>query len=215
MDTIHFQHANIGCTDCDAKACYNKIIPRIIILTCLKVGLAYPTGVFFATIFYNMQYYITTAFGTAMQINFFEKLVALYIIGQGSTDRPSGWTMLSDVLLKCYHKLCKGFTMADPANNIKLKYNAGMFVDDSTLMHNDPQHDATPHTLMTNIQHNTETWGRLLWASGGLFEFLKSTYFLLIWSFAASGQSMIISEEDLPTNVVWLTNVNGNSAVLY
>eukprot|EP00957_Ditylum_brightwellii_P141558 10784277-Ditylum_brightwellii.AAC.1 len=24
---FHFQRANFGCTDCDAKACYNHIIP--------------------------------------------------------------------------------------------------------------------------------------------------------------------------------------------
>eukprot|EP00957_Ditylum_brightwellii_P000792 62755-Ditylum_brightwellii.AAC.1 len=177
MDIVHFQCANIGCTDCNAKACYNRIISLILLLTYLKVGLAYPTGVFFATILYNMQYYITTAFGTATQSNFFEKLAALYGIGQGSTDRPSRWTMLSDVLLKCYHKLFKGFTMANPANDIKLKCNADMFVNDNALIHNDSQQDAAPNTLMTNIQHNAETWSRLLWSSGGLLEFLKSTYF--------------------------------------
>eukprot|EP00957_Ditylum_brightwellii_P210694 15365271-Ditylum_brightwellii.AAC.2 len=161
-----------------------------------------------------MQYYITTAFGTATQSNFFERLAALYSIGQGSTDRPSGWMMLSDMLLKCYHTLCKGFAMANPANGIKLKCNADMFVIDNTLMHNDPQKDATPNTLMTNIQHGTETWSRLLWASGGLLEFLKSTYFLLIWAFTASGQPMITPEEDLPINIVQLTDANGNTTVL-
>eukprot|EP00957_Ditylum_brightwellii_P166475 12671779-Ditylum_brightwellii.AAC.1 len=105
--------------------------------------------------------------------------------------------------------------MANTANDIKLKCNADMFVDDNTLMHNDPQCDATPHTLMTNIQHNAETWGRFLWASGGLLEFLKSTYFLLIWAFAASGQPMIIPEEDLSANVVWLTDANINSAMMH
>eukprot|EP00957_Ditylum_brightwellii_P203387 15334399-Ditylum_brightwellii.AAC.2 len=162
MDTVHFQRANIGCTDCDTKACYGWIAPLILLLMYIKIRLAYPTGIFFATILYNMQYYITTAFGTATQSKFFEKLAALYDIGQGSTDGPSGWTMLSDVLLNCYNKLCKGFTMANPANNIKLKCNADMFVNENTLMHNDPQQDTTPYTLMTNIQHDAETWSRLL-----------------------------------------------------
>eukprot|EP00957_Ditylum_brightwellii_P114600 8738777-Ditylum_brightwellii.AAC.1 len=105
--------------------------------------------------------------------------------------------------------------MTNPANDIKLKCNADIFVNDNTLMHNDPQGDVTPHTLMTNIQHNAETWSRLLWVSGGFLEFLKSTYFLLIWAFAASGQPMIIPKEDLPTNVVQLTDANSNSTVLH
>eukprot|EP00957_Ditylum_brightwellii_P041067 3110179-Ditylum_brightwellii.AAC.1 len=27
FDTLHLQRANFGCTDCNAKACYDRIIP--------------------------------------------------------------------------------------------------------------------------------------------------------------------------------------------
>eukprot|EP00957_Ditylum_brightwellii_P163056 12416401-Ditylum_brightwellii.AAC.1 len=35
FDKFHVQQSNFGCTDCNAKACYNRIIP----LAYVKVGL--------------------------------------------------------------------------------------------------------------------------------------------------------------------------------
>eukprot|EP00957_Ditylum_brightwellii_P078858 5996555-Ditylum_brightwellii.AAC.1 len=63
-----------------------------------------------------------------------------------------------------------------------------MFVDDNTLMHNHEQHNAPVDTLLTQIQHDAELWGRLLWIMGGLLEFLKSSYFIVIWAFKPDGK---------------------------
>eukprot|EP00957_Ditylum_brightwellii_P163203 12427210-Ditylum_brightwellii.AAC.1 len=63
-----------------------------------------------------------------------------------------------------------------------------MFVDDASLLHNNKRLDADASTLMAHIQHDAETWGQLLWASGGLLELAKSTYFLVIWSFTEAGR---------------------------
>eukprot|EP00957_Ditylum_brightwellii_P175696 13377765-Ditylum_brightwellii.AAC.1 len=38
MDTVHFQCANIRCTDCDAKACYDWILPVVLLLVYVKSG---------------------------------------------------------------------------------------------------------------------------------------------------------------------------------
>eukprot|EP00957_Ditylum_brightwellii_P071367 5425301-Ditylum_brightwellii.AAC.1 len=32
FDMAHFQRANFGCTDCNAKACYVRIVPIILLL---------------------------------------------------------------------------------------------------------------------------------------------------------------------------------------
>ena len=54
--------------------------------------------------------------------------------------------------------------------------------------------------------------GRLLWVTGGLFEFLKSSYFIVIWKFSADGKPSI--NLDLPPNKVRLTNAQGSSTKL-
>eukprot|EP00957_Ditylum_brightwellii_P054598 4136978-Ditylum_brightwellii.AAC.1 len=39
FDTINLQRFNFGCTDCDAKACYDRIIPLVLLLAYFKAGL--------------------------------------------------------------------------------------------------------------------------------------------------------------------------------
>eukprot|EP00957_Ditylum_brightwellii_P166741 12692408-Ditylum_brightwellii.AAC.1 len=98
---------------------------------------------------------------------------------------------------------------------MKVQCNADMFVDDATPLHNNGNKFNTPgQQLMNHIQHDAEIWGWLLWATGGLLEFLKSTYFLLIWKLAASGKPYTVPEEELPPNKVTVTDANGNTTKL-
>eukprot|EP00957_Ditylum_brightwellii_P083616 6356123-Ditylum_brightwellii.AAC.1 len=65
---------------------------------------------------------------------------------------------------------------------------------------------------MAQVQQNAEIWGRLLWVAGGLLEFLKSSYFLVIWWFNKDDSPTITT--DLPTNTVQLTNAQGSTSKL-
>eukprot|EP00957_Ditylum_brightwellii_P115893 8840082-Ditylum_brightwellii.AAC.1 len=38
LGTFHLQRANVGKTDCDAKACYNWIDPNLLAMTYSKLG---------------------------------------------------------------------------------------------------------------------------------------------------------------------------------
>eukprot|EP00957_Ditylum_brightwellii_P167853 12777647-Ditylum_brightwellii.AAC.1 len=62
-------------------------------------------------------------------------------------------------------------------------------------------------TLMQQVKHDTEYWGRLLWITGGLLEFLKSSYFIVVWTFTSEGKPEISSE--LTENTVRLTDAQG------
>eukprot|EP00957_Ditylum_brightwellii_P142512 10857663-Ditylum_brightwellii.AAC.1 len=129
-------------------------------------------------ILYSLKYTLTTAFGERPQQNWHKFLAAVFGIRQGSTDGPSGWLFISKLILKCYTRLARGFVIKDPGKDVSVPGHADMFVDDNTLMHNTPTRDATAPDLMQNVQHDAELWGQLLWVTGGLLEFLKSSYFL-------------------------------------
>eukprot|EP00957_Ditylum_brightwellii_P045392 3440747-Ditylum_brightwellii.AAC.2 len=68
-----------------------------------------------------------------------------------------------------------------------------MFVANNTLMYNDSAFDASVNQFMTYVQYNAELWGHLLWVTGGLFEFLKSLYFLIVSGFKEDGSPEIFS----------------------
>eukprot|EP00957_Ditylum_brightwellii_P178542 13600007-Ditylum_brightwellii.AAC.1 len=79
-----------------------------------------------------------------------------------------------------------------------------MFVDDNALMHNTDNFDESVTNLMQQVKHDTEYWGRLLWINGGLLEFLKSSYFIVVWTFTMEEKPEISLE--LPENTVRLTD---------
>eukprot|EP00957_Ditylum_brightwellii_P209695 15362817-Ditylum_brightwellii.AAC.4 len=64
------------------------------------------------------------------------------------------------------------------------------------------------------MQHGIAIWGGLIWTTGGMIEFLKSSYFLLIWAFKPSVKPVIVPENNLPQNTVRLTDTNGGTATL-
>lgn len=107
LETFHLQKANADFTDCNTKACYDRIVPLILLLAYYKKGLPYDTCVFFAHILYNMEHIITTAYGPGTRVNYHGLIASVFGIGQGSTDGPSEWTCISNLILKTYHRRCK------------------------------------------------------------------------------------------------------------
>eukprot|EP00957_Ditylum_brightwellii_P010115 764311-Ditylum_brightwellii.AAC.1 len=105
FETLHFQQANFGCTNCGAKACYNRIVPLVLIIAYFKAGLPYQCCFFLTTMLYNLRYVLTTAFGEAPYVNWHMFIVAVFGIRQGATDGPAGWLFISNVRLKCYSRL--------------------------------------------------------------------------------------------------------------
>lgn len=194
LETFHLQRSNIGFTDCDAKACYNRIVLLILLLAYYKKGLLYEACVFFARILYNMEHTTTTAYGPSTRVNYDELIAAVFGISQRSTDGPSRWTCISNPILKTYHRRCSGCSIHNPTNSIKIQANADMFVNNNTLAHNNTNKEADLEELMFQIQNDTKTWGRLLESTGGQQEYSKSSYSLMNWAFHNNGKPHLTTE---------------------
>jgi hypothetical protein len=48
------------------------------------------------------------------------------------------------------------------------------------------------------IQHDAQTWERLLWTSGGLLKLEKCLYYLMIWKFDTEGTASLTPATELP-----------------
>eukprot|EP00957_Ditylum_brightwellii_P042044 3183980-Ditylum_brightwellii.AAC.1 len=92
LESMHMQHANATFTDCDAKACYDRIITIITALVECKAGLPANACILLAKALKQMEYSIVTAYGPSTIMNRHTKDNPLYGIGQGPTDAPPGWT---------------------------------------------------------------------------------------------------------------------------
>ena len=56
--------------------------------------------------------------------------------------------------------------------------------------------------------------GRLLWTTGGVLEFLKRSYFLLIWEFKETQEPYVKKEEHILKNDMSLKDSDGYGATL-
>jgi hypothetical protein len=133
---FHLKRCNAAIIDCDAKACYDRILPALIALVYFQAGLALHICTLFARTLKMMKYYMVTAFGVSDECNQHSEEDPSYGIGQGATDGPPGWSGLSNIIIKSHNKKAHGSILTDPTKIIKVKRSVDMFVDDSSLIVN-------------------------------------------------------------------------------
>jgi hypothetical protein len=65
MDIVYMSRSNIAYTDCDARACYDQIIPEFTALAQYQAGLPEKATQFFLNALKQMEYYMVTGYGPA------------------------------------------------------------------------------------------------------------------------------------------------------
>eukprot|EP00957_Ditylum_brightwellii_P005773 440235-Ditylum_brightwellii.AAC.1 len=110
-ETFNSQRSNVACTDCDTKACYDHIIPLVLLLTYVILGLSYVTATYLTSILYCLQYTMSTSYGLSEHTNWFDRIAQVFRIGQGASNGPPGWRAIKDIVLKVYAKLAKECTI--------------------------------------------------------------------------------------------------------
>ncbi len=97
--------------------------------------------------------------------------------GQGSMGGPAACSTITSPLLTAMDRLAPGLTFTSPDQRVSYATRAKMFIDDNSNYSNDFQRwleqPPTPETLRDLIQHDAQTWERLLWTSGGLLKLEK------------------------------------------
>lgn len=205
LTILHLMRHNGGITDVDATACYDRIAPSPMYLSYSKAGATNNIVNLLAYALLQLTYYIVTAFGTSERTNKHSKDSQFLGPGQGATDAPFGWGMISTMIIRAYNKRARGGRLADPTGKIKWKRKADMFVDDSYLYHILGLL-LSAALLMAAITHDLSLWAKLLWVSGGAINFQKSFYTILVWRFKPDGQAYLLKNPDLPPNNVSITN---------
>jgi hypothetical protein len=205
LTTLHLMRHNGGITDVDATACYDRIAPSPMFLSYSKSGATNNIVFFLAYALIQLTYFIVTAFGTSTLYNQHSDDSQFLGPGQGATDAPFAWGVVSTMLIRAYNKRAHGGTLADPTGEITWKRAIDMFVDDAYLFHI-LQMLMGARRLMQNISHDIALWAKLLWASGGAINFQKSFYSILIWKFTPDGHAYLLKNTELPSNTVQVPN---------
>jgi hypothetical protein len=206
ISTLHLLRKNGGITDVDAIACYDRIVPCLIWLAYFKAGATWNIVQLLATALRNLQYFIVTAFGESDLSNAHSFWSQFLGPGQGATDGPFSWALISSFLIFVFNKQAQGCNFNDPTGEFSWKRAIDMFVDDSYLYHGVLM-GLSAIVLMAVITQDVSRWSKCLWTSGGAINYQKSFYSMLIWKFHADGRHYPAKNTELPPNTVQVPNL--------
>ena len=103
--------------------------------------------------------------------------------GQGSGASPAIWLLYSMSLLRAFQQFTPGMTVSSPFESLLLTILAIFYVDDGMPGVNDSQEaSALPIALLLKqAEDATQSWERLLFASGGALEMSKCFAYVMYW----------------------------------
>eukprot|EP00957_Ditylum_brightwellii_P180805 13774285-Ditylum_brightwellii.AAC.1 len=73
LETFHIMRANVAFTDCDAHACYNRMVAIVTRLASHKAGLPIKMCLFLIKVLKQIKYYMNTAYGVLSETNQHDK----------------------------------------------------------------------------------------------------------------------------------------------
>eukprot|EP00957_Ditylum_brightwellii_P132680 10116776-Ditylum_brightwellii.AAC.1 len=120
-ESFHLQRANAGTTECDAVACYGRMIvgPTSIVQT--NAGTLEEVSVMFARTLEKMKYHMSTEKGISEEYKYHSEEHPSHGTGQGACDSPLKWNFNDNILVKAYSKKAYGCIIHDPTKNIVKK----------------------------------------------------------------------------------------------
>eukprot|EP00957_Ditylum_brightwellii_P048634 3690600-Ditylum_brightwellii.AAC.1 len=88
-EIFNLQRSNATITDCDAKVCYNSILPQLVSLDAHKLGLPHNICKLYIRTLQRMKNVMITGYRESAQRNSSTMETKIYGQGQGATDAPA------------------------------------------------------------------------------------------------------------------------------
>jgi hypothetical protein len=160
-----------------ASSCYDRIIPSIASLASRSFGLHQTLCFIHATFFRQAKYKLKTKLGLSKEDYSHCHLHPIYGTGQGSTNSPVIWVLISSRLFDAHATRAHGANFVSPDGSYHLKVFIIGFVDDSYACVNDFTNPIqSPDLLLERATADAQLWNDLLSSSGGALEIAKCVY---------------------------------------
>jgi hypothetical protein len=198
-----YSHTSLGQFESDAASCFDRIVMLFVFAILTAWGAPTPALRMWERTLYHIVHSVKTALGHSTASYEYTPATPIIGPGQGSRGGPAACSIATSPLLTSMDRLAHGISFTDPQQQLFYSACAKMFVDDNTnysnkflpWLHTPPE----PTVVRDMIQHDAQTWERLLWTSGGLLKLPKCLYYLMIWMFDAEGTACLTPSLDLPS----------------
>eukprot|EP00980_Cylindrotheca_fusiformis_P027514 scaffold20799_cov73-Cylindrotheca_fusiformis.AAC.3 len=186
--------------DNDAQSCYDRIIPSVASLLGRYHGLHPNITAMHGELLQHATFRVKTSLGVSTESYQHSAQFPIYGTGQGSTNSPIIWSMISSKLFDIHHQQAHGASFCTPHCSICVQESAFGFVDDTTCQTNDFL-CAKPMSVDSLVQTATadaQIWSSLLYISGGLLELPKCSVHIVFPKFYSSGKPYLCKPRDIP-----------------
>jgi hypothetical protein len=157
--------------DFDASSCYDRIIPSIASLAARSFGQHQTLSFIHVTFFRQARYKYKTMLGLSDEEYSHCRLHPIYGAGQGSTNSPVVWVLMSSRLFDAHTTRAHGANFVSPVGSYHLKVFMIGFVDHSYACVNDFTNPfQSPDLLLQRATADAQLWNDLLSSSGGASE---------------------------------------------
>ena len=173
-DILRITRGDAASAEYDAVACFDRIIPALVVVAYIRLGLERQAGELFLDSLTGMQHQLKTAHGTS-QAYTSTRDHKHFGTGQGSGGSPAAWNFIDEVLLNTMDKQGMGLNLNNPTDTVRHQRNEDVFVDDANLVVNreEPQ---------CSIQRKSQQHEQTLYATGGKLALHKCTWVMLQWA---------------------------------
>ena len=133
LDLIRVKKISGAIFDCDAKGCYDRIIPALQSITCRRLGVPRITSLLFLRFGNRCKHCVRTRHGKSEASYSSSSVELLYGIGQVNGAGPAFWLSNLIVMFFVLDKLCSGMRFSSPWGDTSSKSTGIGYVDDVTL----------------------------------------------------------------------------------
>jgi hypothetical protein len=200
-DIIRQSRMDACVLDNDATACYDRMIPSIVMIKCRRAGMPKSAAKVVLQILKKMEYFVRTAYGTSPQA-YSNAIDWILGIIQGSGHSCPSWGLTSSVMLDQMEDT-PGATFHSPQPEKVSQRTGEAFIDDTTLWL--LKFGLSLTTIVTMMQQMAQRWEKLLHATGGALNRAKCFWYGISWKFTNAGKPMISTEHD-PALSIQLTS---------
>ena len=195
-EIARLSRTSVVTVDNDAKSCYDRIIKTLSMVACMGVGLPQSTAIMHNRTHHAMEHHIKSSHGTFRPYSGSDE-DELEGTGQGSGGSPAIWLIYNACLLEAFSRFTKGIHLPSPYEDLVVQILAIFYVDDGMPGVNDAlQREAEKlAVLLQQAEEASQSWERLLFASGGALELSKCFAYIVYWDLSEGGHRMIEPSE--------------------
>lgn len=202
-DTARLLVALLCVFDCDATACFDRMIPSQCMILGKRTGVQDGPIDLHLKVCKRMKYHVKTAYGVSP--GSFSTSLLLLILGmmQGSAAVGAFWALSSSLLLAVLQQRHKPTRFPSPREGVYTERNGEANVDDTALWK--LSLDGTIAALVQATAIMAQTWERLLWVSGGALNLKKCYWFAVAWKWTKTGEPTMMTIAENPDLEIRLT----------